>query len=594
MQSGKHIDLRQETLLLEPSKRWERYPAAPADFIDNSPEHPILLQILYNRGIRQAEQIASFLDGADAVQENPFRLKDMNRAAQRILRAIEAGEAICVYGDFDADGVTATALLVSALQRAGAEVGGYIPDRVDEGYGLNVEALERLSRQAGLLITVDCGIRSLEEVAVAKELGLDVIVTDHHSVGAELPPAYAVINPRRRDDTSAFESLAGVGVAYRLAQAVLRAVSQRPGAALSPGQATEYETELLDLVALGTIADMMPLVGENRSLVRRGLAQLAQGQRVGLFALMEVAGMQPAGVDSTSVSFRLAPRINAAGRLSNAQLAYELLRSDEYSRAYDLATQLEALNRERQQLTVDAQLLAEQQIGSLDTPPSILITASSDFRSGIVGLVAGRLTDQYYRPAVVVEQGPETSRGSARSIDEFDITAALDQVGHLLVRHGGHSRAAGFTVANERYGEFVEALTALATEGLAAFPNLRPRLMIDGEVGWDGLDWALQAQLARLEPLGQANDPPLLLVRDCRVRSARSVGSGKHLKLVLDGYPGSGVLDGIGFGLGEKANGLSSSDRIDLLCYLEINEWQGRRSLQLNVQDLRSAAGAAA
>lgn len=578
--------------MLEQSKRWEQYPAAPSDFLADSPEHPILLQILYNRGIREVEQIASFLNGADAVQENPFRLKDMNRAVQRILHAIDETETICVYGDFDADGITATALLVSALQRAGAQVGGYIPDRVDEGYGLNVEAIERISQQAQLLVTVDCGIRSIEEVAVAQRLGMDVIVTDHHSVGAELPPAFAVINPRRSDDRTTFETLAGVGVAYRLAQAVLRAVSQRPGASLSAEDAEAMETELLDLVALGTIADMMPLIGENRSLVQRGLAQLSQGQRVGLFALMEVAGMQPSSVDSTTVSFRLAPRINAAGRLSNAQLAYDLLRSDEYSHAYDLAAQLEAMNRERQQLTIDAQNLAEQQLGDVASAlPPILITASPDFRSGIVGLVAGRLADQYYRPAVVIERGPETSRGSARSIDEFDITAALDQIGHLLVRHGGHSRAAGFTVTNERYDEFIKALTALAAAGLASVPDLRPRMNIDAELSWDDLSWALQAQLARLEPLGQANHAPLLVVRDCRVRSARAVGSGKHLKLVLDGYPGSAVLDAIGFGLGERANGMAADEHLDIAFHLEVNEWQGRRSLQLNVQDLRTAKG---
>ncbi|MFZ1752885.1 MAG: single-stranded-DNA-specific exonuclease RecJ, partial [Caldilineaceae bacterium] len=505
--------------MLEQAKRWEMYPSAPKDFLEDSPEHPVLLQILYNRGIRAPEQIASFLDGADAVQENPFRLKDMNRAVQRILAAIHKPETICVYGDFDADGITATALLVSALQRAGAQVGGYIPDRVDEGYGLNVEAIERISQQATLLVTVDCGIRSIEEVTAARQLGMDVIITDHHSVGDTLPPALAVINPRQSDDRTSFNTLAGVGVAYRLAQAVLRAVAQDSRFALSAEEADEFEIQLLDLVALGTIADMMPLVGENRSLVRRGLAQLSQGQRVGLFALMEVAGMQPASVDSTTVSFRLAPRINAAGRLSNAQLAYDLLRSDEYSHAYDLAAQLEAMNRERQQLTIDAQNLAEQQLGDMGINlPPILITASPDFRSGIVGLVAGRLADQYYRPAVVIERGPETSRGSARSIDEFDITDALDQLGHLLVRHGGHSRAAGFTVANERYDEFVAALTKLAAERLAAVPDLRPRMNIDAEVAWDELTWALQAELARLEPLGQANNAPLLLVRGCRMR----------------------------------------------------------------------------
>jgi single-stranded-DNA-specific exonuclease len=516
----------------------------------------------------------------------------MDRAVERILQALQKGEIICVYGDFDADGVTSTTLLVEALQAAGGRVGAYIPDRVDEGYGLNVQSItERIAGKAQLIITVDCGIRSTEEVAAAVGIGLDVIVTDHHSVGRDLPPALAVINPQRRDCESPYKRLAGVGVAYRLAQAVLREASQQSWCKLSPEEAAEVERSLLDLVAVGTVADLMPLTGENRSLVRRGLDQLRRGQRVGLYTLLETASVTPQAVDSTAISFRIAPRINAAGRLDHAKLAYELLRCRSYTDAYDQSIRLEHLNRERQALTRDAQKLAESQLPGDETQPSLIFAASTSFRSGIVGLVAGRLVERFYRPAVVVEQGAQESRGSARSIDEFDITAALDQVSHLLVRHGGHSRAAGFTVTNERLPELVEALTAIAAAQLEAHDDLRPTLWLDAELVMhgDALNWALHAQLARLEPVGQENRPPLFLSRRCYVRDVRTVGSDSHHLKLLFGAPGEYVYDAIGFGMGEHAVHLAEGTYLDVVYQLEANEWQGRRTLQLNIQDLRVA-----
>ena len=555
-------------------------------------EHPALLQLLYNRGLRDEAAIASYLKGEDAIRENPFRLTDMPAAVSRIVQAIEAREVICVYGDFDADGVTATVLMTTALQRAGAQVGAYIPNRVDEGYGLNVEALRSIAdRGAALLVTVDCGIRSVAEVAEAVALGMDVILTDHHSIGPHLPPALAVINPRRDASAGRFQHLAGVGVAYRLAQGVLRAVSQQPWSQLSADEAAEEEQALLDLVAIGTVADLMPLRGENRSLVRRGLSELRQGRRAGLLALMEMASVPRAGVDSAAISFRLAPRINAAGRLASAKLAYDLLRCDEYADAYDLAMKLENLNQQRQSMTIAAHAVAEKQLADVDpsTAP-ILFVASAEFQAGIVGLAAGKLSEQFYRPAVVVEQGEEFCRGSVRSIAEFDIIAALDRVDGLLVRHGGHSRAAGFTVRAEQLPALQEALEELAAQALGSLDELRPTLHIDDELTIDQIDWALQGQLARLEPVGRQNEPGLFLCRNCRVRNVRRVGGGKHLKLVIDGHDHSPVLDGIGFGLGERAAGLQVGSLIDIVFALEVNQWRGRRSLQLNVQDLRSSA----
>ena len=584
---------------LAPTKHWKLHDPAPEAFFASVPEHPLLAQVLYNRGLRSAGEIAAFLGGSDAVQENPYRLKDMVPAVRRILQAIETGETICVYGDFDADGVTSTALLVGALQAAGAEVGPYIPSRVDEGYGLNPDAIAAIAAKAQLLITVDCGIRAVDEVQQAVDLGMDVIVTDHHTVGPVLPPALAVINPQRADCVRCFRRLAGVGVAYRLAQAVLRAAAQQGWCALTRDQAAELETELLDLVAIGTVADMMPLRAENRDLVRRGLAQLNQTQRPGLSMLMEYAGVGKGRADATSISFAIAPRINAAGRLAHANLAYRLLRTTDPTDAHTWTRQLEALNQQRRKLTAEAEAEAAVQVAAQmvddgrgeGEPPPIVIAGSANFPSGIVGLVAGRLVDRYYRPAVVMEQGERTSRGSARSIEEFDISAALDELSHMLVRHGGHHRAAGFTVETGRLGAFTDALRAIAARELAAHADLRPTLEIDAIAPLDELNWGVQGQLARLEPTGQENPAPLLLIPGARVRSLRAVGGDKHLKLVLDGGSGKPVMDAIAFGHGDRLPSLAKGMRLDVVGELTINEWNGRRQLQIMVKDFRAAGG---
>ena len=586
-------------MLLAPTKHWKLHDPAPAAFFASVPEHPLLAQILYNRRLRSAGEIAAFLTGNDAVQENPYRLKDMVPAVRRILQAIETDETICVYGDFDADGVTSTALLVGALQAAGAEVGPYIPSRVDEGYGLNPDAITAIAARAQLLITVDCGIRAVAEVQQAVDLGMDVIVTDHHTVGAVLPPALAVINPQRADCTGCFRRLAGVGVAYRLAQATLRAVAHQPWSALTPDQAAELETELLDLVAIGTVADMMPLRVENRDLVRRGLVQLNQTQRPGLSMLMEYAGVGKGRADATSISFAIAPRINAAGRLAHANLAYKLLRTTDPTDAHTWTRQLEALNQQRRKLTAEAEAEAAVQVAAQMTgggdettagePPPIVIAGSANFPSGIVGLVAGRLVDRYYRPAVVMERGERTSRGSARSIEEFDISAALDELSPMLVRHGGHHRAAGFTVETGRLEAFTDALRAIAARDLAAHDDLRPTLEIDAIAPLDELNWGVQGQLARLEPTGQENPAPLLLIPNARVRSLRAVGGDKHLKLVLEGGAGKPVMDAIAFGHGERLPQLSKGMRLDVVGELNVNEWNGRRQLQIMVKDFRAA-----
>lgn len=570
------------------TKNWIVLEPAPEAFLRSLPEHRLLMQVLYNRGMRSADEVAAFLAADDAVVENPYRLRDMTAAVERLLRAIESGETLCVYGDFDADGVCATALLVSALQSAGARVGAYIPNRVDEGYGLNQDAIAMIAQKAQVLITVDCGIRSVNEVEYAISLGMDVIVTDHHTIGAKLPPAVAVINPRRRDDTGGYARLAGAGVAYRLAQSVLRAAAHHAWCPLTEEDVESIERSLLELVAVGTVADMMPLLSENRSLVRRGLVQLNVTERPGLQELFSLAGVRLGAIDTAAISYRIAPRLNAAGRLASAQLAYRLLRTQDSAEGYALATELETLNDQRRAMTENAERVAEEQaLKDLAHGRPLLTVSSPDIASGVVGLVAGRLTDRYYRPAIVVEEGDVTSRGSARSIEEFDISSALDEVDDMLVRHGGHGMAAGFTVETNRLPELLEALQEIAVRELQNLGDLRPTLAIDLETSLEDVDWALLEQFGRLEPTGRENRQPKLLSRSVRLRDFRTVGTNKHLKLIVDSGRRTTVLDAIAFSQAHWAPSLEEGALLDIVYELQCNEWQGRKQLQLNVLDLR-------
>jgi single-stranded-DNA-specific exonuclease len=540
---------------------------------------PLVVQLLHNRHIDDPDLAGDFLAGRFE-EENPFRLKGMNTAVTRLRHAIRHRERIAVYGDFDTDGVTATALLVEVLLALGALVEAYIPDRVREGYGLNVDALRDLYRRGvRLVVTVDCGIRSFKEVELAQQ-GLDLIITDHHwpSRDDPLPPALAIINPKQSGCAYPFDELSGVGLAFKLAQGLLRAEQHRPNA---PQLAEET---LLDLVALGTVADLVPLLGENRSLVRRGLARLNEAGRPGVEALMAAAGLRRGQVDTTAIGFRLGPRLNAAGRIDTAMLAYRLLTSSDPLETRALAQKLDALNRERQQLTEETVAEAERQVQADDPDARLYMAASANFKPGVVGLAASRLTDAYYRPSVVVELGPEFSRGSCRSIPEFHITEALDECRELLLRHGGHAAAAGFTVRTEDLAALRQRLKAIAAERLDGV-DLKPVLEIDAEVDLAAVGWDTHAALRAIEPCGMDNPQPVLLSRGVEVRGRRPIGSdGKHLKLVL--RDGLGVAwDAIYFRQG--ALGPHIPSRVDVAYQLGVNEWKQEKRLQIEVQDLR-------
>ncbi len=541
---------------------------------------PILRQLLFNRGYGTDAEARAFLRAQANFDTSPFQMTGMEAAVERILYALDHREPIAIYGDYDVDGVTATALLVQTLKALDAEVRGYIPNRFDEGYGLNNEALSALKQDGvGLVITVDCGIRSPAEAAHARSIGLDLIISDHHQPADLLPSAFALLNPKQIGDAYPDKDLAGVGVAYKLAEALLERFALR-------GQPVDFSLEtLLDLVALGTVADLAPLIGENRLLVRKGLQKIRSTSRQGLFALANVAEMPIAKTTAVNIGFVLGPRLNAAGRLESALAAFELLTTSDFMLAGQLAQKLDVQNRERQRVTREIQAQAEAMALADDPQAHILFAVHPEFNSGVVGLAASRLVETFYRPAIVGQISEETTRCSCRSIPEFHITEALDQCADLLVRHGGHAAAAGFTVKNENLPALKERLKEIAAKQLSE-QELRPTLVADMEVPLHELKPEVLKYLDYLQPTGYGNPDAVFVSRNLQVKASRTVGAeAKHLKLTLS--DGRVTYDAIGFRLGSWQANLPT--RVDVMYTFETNEFNGRTSLQLNLKDLKPA-----
>lgn len=562
------------------NKRWVIAPPITSQASESLTAFPpILKQILFNRGMGTDAEARAFLKAQPAFDNNPFQMIGMQATVDRIRFALDHNEPIAIYGDYDVDGVTATALLVEALQKLGADVRGYIPNRFDEGYGLNKDALDSLKADGvKLVITVDCGIRSPDEAHHAQTIGLDLIISDHHHPdGDSLPPALAVINPKQHGDPYPDKDLAGVGIAYKIAEALFSV--QQPADGFQP-------YDLLDLVALGTVADLAPLVGENRTLVRLGLRQIRETKRQGLYSLAGIAQIKIDKITAGNIGFMIGPRLNASGRLESALASLELLTTKDIMRAGQLAQQLDGQNRQRQTITRKMQQQAEE-IALRDDPEAFLLFAAhEEFNPGVVGLAASRLTEVYYRPAVVAAKGPEETRGSCRSIPEFHITDALDQCKDLLVRHGGHAAAAGFTVKNRNLPELVTRLKAIAKEQLAG-RDLRHTLSADMELPLADMNFGVLKNLAYLEPTGYGNPDAVFVSRSVKVKTFRAVGAeGKHLKLTLQDGPGL-MFDAIGFRMGGMAQSISS--RVDVMYVLEANEYNGRTSLQLNLKDVKAS-----
>jgi len=534
----------------------------------------IIRQLLFNRGYATDEMARKFLKASVPFDTSPWQIKDIGKVIDRLEEAIHKQQLVVIYGDYDVDGVTATALLVQVLTSIGAIVREYIPNRFDEGYGLNIEALESIKTDGGKVVfTVDCGIRSLIEIEYARSLGLDLIVSDHHHPGEILPSAYAIINPKQQGDQYPDKDLAGVGVAFKIAEALLERFPK----------SDFNKDDLLDLVALGTVADLAPLIGENRNLVRRGLRQLAQTKRQGIFSLAAVAGLDLKNINASNIGFGLGPRLNAAGRLESALAAFNLLGTEDVFEAGQLAQKLEIQNRDRQQVTRSMQSQAEKMVMEEDPDAYLIFAVDPDFNPGVIGLAASRLSDMYYRPAIVASKGDDTTRGSCRSIPEFHITEALEKCADLLVRYGGHAAAAGFTVENSKLQELKRRLTGIAEMQLIG-KELRPSVSADIKVALSELNSKLMEQLAWFEPTGYGNPEPVFISEGVRVSNSRAVGSdGKHLKLSLtDGYS---FFDAIAFRMGDLQPTLPTY--IDLIYTFELNEYNGRKNLQLNIRDIR-------
>jgi single-stranded-DNA-specific exonuclease len=565
-------------------RRWRLRGRFPDGELEGSHAQPLIRHLLWHRGLRSAADAAAFLDARDPGFD-PMLLPDIGLALDRLQGAIAAGELIAIYGDFDVDGVTASAILIEALTELGGRVISYLPDRVTEGYGVNGPAIESLAaRGVSLIITADCGTSNVVEIDLARKLGVDVIVLDHHIVPAELPAAIALINPKRNGNLYPEPELASGGLAFKLMQALYEACGR-------PFDAGRY----LDLAALSTVCDMVPLRGENRWLVREGLRELARAARPGLRALFETAGCDPARCDAGTIGFTLGPRLNAAGRMAHAHFALDLLLERDETKARALAMQLSAFNQQRQKATSDALDLARDLVA--EQPPDVrrgglIFIGHERFQSGIVGLVAGRLMEQHNRPAVVYERGPEVSRASCRSIPEFDITGALrvaqaESDGRLLVHFGGHHAAAGFTAENDKLDALRESLMRQAEEALRGV-DLTPVIDIDAAIPLHRVNGELIQSLGRLAPFGMENREPVFLSRGLQIADVRTMGGdGQHLRLLL--RDGGVSWPAVAFGMG--ANELASGQRLDVV-YTFSADRGSDGALQLRVTDFAPSLSA--
>lgn len=537
----------------------------------------MLAQMLWVRGIRSYDQASLFLHGTLDQLHDPMALKGMDKAVSRIQQALASSEKIRIYGDYDADGISSTSLMITLFQQLGAHFDTYIPHRMKEGYGLNIPAMDHaFEHGVKLIVTVDTGISAVEQIAYANQLGIDVIVTDHHEPPEVLPNALTLVNPKLPDCPYPFKGLAGVGVAFKLAQALLGRVPE----------------ELLEFVTLGTIADLMPLQGENRILVRHGLERMRHSSNLGIRALFETAEIQLSQVGSTQVAFAMAPRINASGRLEHAQIAVQLLTTEDKKEAQGLAQHLDALNRARQDLVEEitneaAIQLAQKMEQSRDGHvPNVIILAGEDWNVGVIGIVASKILERHYRPTLILSIDSETGKckGSARSIHGFDMYEALTACADVLEHYGGHQAAAGLTIRREHLEAFDTRMNQLADQWLTP-EHYVATTEIDLECQLSEANLTFIESLAMLEPFGMSNPAPRVMMTGLRVKDRRQLGQEKqHLKLTLT--QGSTELDAIAFRSGELANLMSDHAALDVLGELQVNEWNGRRKAQLLVQDM--------
>lgn len=546
-----------------------------------------VLQILANREIKKPEEIEKFfIFNYDQDVSDPFLFFAMEKAVERIVTAKEKKEKITVYGDYDADGVMATVILMEVLRDLGFEnLEYYIPNRYDEGYGLNMEAIEGIrERKTNLIITVDCGVSNFPEAEKVQELGMDLVITDHHHIIAgKVPPAAAVINPHMKNSGYNFPDLAGAGVAFKLAQALYKK--------MAPEKIDQLKWAL-DLAAIGTIADCVPLLGENRVLAKYGLIVLSKTKRTGLLEMFKVGRIvmnENEIPDAHKVAFQIAPRINAAGRMDHANIACELIMQKDTVLARDLALQLEEKNQQRQKMTAEivreAQAIAENSFKD----KKFIFAYSENWPVGILGLAAGKIADEFNKPTMILQKKEGGFFvGSLRSIPQLNIAEVLEECAEFLDKFGGHSQAAGAQIKAENIDKFYEKFSGLIEEKLAG-QDLSPIVEADAELVPEDVSWELLEQIKKMEPFGEGNEEPVFLMKGLLVEDFRLVGNGsKHIKMGLRGKSGSPkIFETIGFSMGEKAVKVRAGSELDIMFSLQEDEWNGNKKMQLNLVDFK-------
>lgn len=557
------------------NKKWQVYDVNEEQvekIINENNVNKLIATILSNRGIIEKEDINVFLNPSRNDFHDPYNMPDMEIAVERIIKAKENNEKVIIYGDYDVDGITSITVLKSFLQDIGIEADSYIPNRLTEGYGLNIPAVEEIAKKGyNLMITVDCGISCIEEVKRANELGLETIITDHHEVGDILPNAIAVVDCKRKDNKYQCRDLAGVGVAFKLAQAL----------SIKLGLDEKEYLKYLDIVCIGTISDIVPLVDENRVISKLGLMLVNRTNNIGLRGILNASGYK--NIDSTAVSFGVAPRLNACGRMGHADEALKLFLSKNISEVQELTNLLNEYNKIRQdterKIYEDAILQIENK--NLDKD-KVIIVSGDNWHHGVIGIVSSKITEMYFKPSVLLSLEDKTLKGSGRSIPGFDLYDTLTKCQDELEKFGGHSMAVGLSLKEENIGKFKEKIEQIAEE--QHIEEINPVIKIDAKINLNEITKEMVESLKTLEPFGEANKMPIFLFKNLTIDSIRSLSEGKHLKLTLK--DSSVIVNAIGFNMGSLVDDYRIGDKIDVVGTLEINSFNGLDSIQINLKDV--------
>ena len=558
------------------NKKWQVYEADEnriSELIDKYNLNKLLATILVNRGITEEADIRLFLEPTRNDFHDPFLITDMKIAVDRIIKAIENKENVTIYGDYDVDGITSITVLKSFLQDRGLEVSSYIPNRLDEGYGLNKDAIDKIVEQkCDLMITVDCGISAINEIEYANSLGIETIITDHHEPGNELPKAMAVIDNKRKDSTYPFRELAGAGIVFKLIQAL----------GIKLGLKEEAYLKYLDIVCVGTISDIVPLVDENRVIAKLGLMLIKQTKNIGLKSIINSSGYTK--IDSNTISFGVAPRVNACGRMGKAEEALELFLSQNINEVNELTKKLNEHNRERQETE---KAIFENAIAMIEkeklNEKKAIIVGGENWHHGVIGIVSSKITDMYFKPSILLSfEEDGIGKGSGRSIPGFDLHDALMKCLDTIDKFGGHSMAVGISIKRENLEKFKEEFEKIATEN--HIDEIIPIINIDAKINLGDINKEMVESLKQLEPFGEGNKMPIFAFKDLKIDSIRALSEGKHLKLTLK--ESNYQINAIGFNLGYLAEEYRIGDKVDVAGVLEINTFGGTYNLQINIKDI--------